>query len=334
MKKLLFFAAAVSLIIAACDSQDANVSENTDPSNPVYLEDEEGSFAKRGRPVDETDEKLRAFGDGINAKLEALDSDFRLAMVETYTLGEELGRTVVFSDFGNKRLPFDFVPGDPRRVDWSGAVGPGDDITWASETFRGDAGPGFADTQAAIDRAMATWDSQTCSVIPLTKVAGPVPDLGVVEFIVSGTASGFFFPAADITHSGFGTVIDVAIFDSDTIAGTFTFVFESASGTDINNDRRIDVAIKEIYYNTTDFTFGIDSDFPIDVETVALHEAGHGLSQAHFGQLFATPTDSGPFDFFFAPRAVMNAGYTGIQQTITNSDLAGHCANWGDWPVH
>jgi hypothetical protein len=38
--------------------------------------------------------------------------------------------------------------------------------------------------------------------------------------------------------------------------------------------------------------------------------------------------------FHFAPRAVMNAGYTSVQQHLTGSDLAGHCSIWAAWPYN
>ena len=86
------------------------------------------------------------------------------------------------------------------------------------------------------------------------------------------------------------------------------------------------MALSEIYYND-EFSWN-DGD-QIDVETVALHESGHGLGQAHFGTLFQI-NRTGRYQF--APRAVMNAGYTGIQTEITRTDKAGHCSNWASWP--
>ena len=62
---------------------------------------------------------------------------------------------------------------------------------------------------------------------------------------------------------------------------------------------------------------------------MALHETGHGLSQDHFGKLHLTTANG---KFHFSPRAVMNAGYTGVQQVLTGSDNAGHCSIWSSWP--
>ena len=131
--------------------------------------------------------------------------------------------------------------------------------------------------------------------------------------------------AADIVHAGW---VPAGIFPPNVIAVTFTFIFVDGAGnpTDIDNNQRGDVAWREIYYNDQ-FVWRINGD--IDVETVALHESGHGLSQDHVGKLFQTISNT---EFHFAPRAVMNAGYTGVQQVLTASDNAGHCANWGSWP--
>ncbi len=62
---------------------------------------------------------------------------------------------------------------------------------------------------------------------------------------------------------------------------------------------------------------------------MALHEAGHGLSQAHFGKAFRS---GGNGKLHFSPRAVMNATYSGVQTSIDQTDNAGHCSNWASWP--
>ena len=71
------------------------------------------------------------------------------------------------------------------------------------------------------------------------------------------------------------------------------------------------------------------SSTAIDVETVALHETGHGLSQAHFGQIFGTFSNQ---RIHFAPLAVMNAAVSVQQHTLRGTDNAGHCSIWGSWP--
>jgi hypothetical protein len=109
---------------------------------------------------------------------------------------------------------------------------------------------------------------------------------------------------------------------------TFTIIFTDDQGnpTDIDKNGKLDVAWREIYYNDA-FAWADGKHY--DVETISLHEAGHGLSQAHFGQAFL---DAGTGDLHFSPRAVMNAAYSGIQTAITDTDNAGHCTNWSEWP--
>ena len=59
-----------------------------------------------------------------------------------------------------------------------------------------------------------------------------------------------------------------------------------------------------------------------DIETVALHEAGHGLSQGHFGKAFRTVKNG---KLHFSPRAVMNAAileFKLISKRLTKQDIA------------
>jgi len=263
--------------------------------------------------------------DEVNATLEAEGADYRAGMVEYLTASDEIGRTVFFRNIGNKQLAFDFVPFDPRRAPWSGPVsGPDDDIWYVVDQVDAVAPPGIgaAATTAAIDAAMGTWQAQRCSNIPLTKVPDLGLDLGFFAFLQSGGALGGPAILADIQHAGWEAPI------SPTNILGFTVTFSFVPAIDIDNNGKIDAAFREIYYNTL-FNWAVDGVSNIDVETIALHEAGHGLSQAHFGKLFRTDKNG---KFHFAQQAVMNAGYTGPQQTLLGSDHGGHCSNWGQWP--
>ena len=66
------------------------------------------------------------------------------------------------------------------------------------------------------------------------------------------------------------------------------------------------------------------------METVALHEFGHGLSQAHFGTVRLKNDGS----LMASPRAVMNALYAGALRAPQGTDVGGHCSNWAAWPNH
>ena len=167
-------------------------------------------------------------------------------------------------------------------------------------------------TTAAIDRAMTTWASVNCSTLPIWKNPDFGFDIGVMAFISGLGGSPFIF--ADIQHAG---------------AATFTFGFVDGSGsfTDIDNNRSLDAAYREIYYDPS-FSWADDGGTNLDVETVALHEAGHGLSQAHFGKVFINKRGN----LRFAPRAVMNGIYVGSQRALLGTDSGGHCSNWAGWP--
>jgi hypothetical protein len=164
---------------------------------------------------------------------------------------------------------------------------------------------------------MGTWATQKCSEFGLS----------------GGDTAQFTGPAigaaltADVMHSGF---LPANVLGPNVLGVTFTFIFiEFAGGppTDVNNDGLADTAFRDIYYNDA-FGWRVDGG-AFDIETVALHEAGHGLSQAHFGTAFR---DAGANTLHFAPRAVMNAAYSGVQRSLAGSDKGGHCSIWADWP--
>jgi hypothetical protein len=254
----------------------------------------------------------------INANL--AEKFYRVDRAEYITLVEAgaIGQTVFFNDRGNKQLDSHYVPGDLRR-------GGRTNITYIVDQTEGAVDNlAIAQTNAAIDRAMTTWNNVNCSTIPITKLPNvPGVDLGVVEFLsgLGGSPSN----AADITHAGW---LPAGLLPPNVIAVTFTFMFVDAAGnpTDIDNNNKIDTAFSEILYNDA-FTWQINGD--VDVETIALHESGHALSQGHFGKAFITNSNG---KVHFAPRAVMNAAYSGIQQEIKGTDNGGHCSNWGKWP--
>lgn len=261
---------------------------------------------------------VSALGNTANAALQTSGAGYRVEYAELLTDAgsNEAGITVFFNNRGNKQIPAHYVPGDPRR-------GGGTNITYTIDQTEGAVDAlSQAQTDAAIGRAMTTWDNVNCSTIPIDAVGNPGTDLGVVEFLNGLGGSPFWF--ADITHAGW---LPGGILAPNVIAVTFTFVWTDGLGnpTDIDNNGKADVAFREILYNDA-FTWQINAN--IDVETIALHEAGHGLSQDHFGTAFLT----GNGKLHFAPRAVMNAAYSGIQQTIDQTDNGGHCSIWAQWP--
>ncbi len=286
-------------------------------------------LAPAGAFADEVEDSLLAMMDGMNASLAAEGADYRAVMAD-YVTGDvnAQGNTVIANDVGNKRLSFDFVPFDSRRAwgDPSGGITYAIDTTGDAVPFAG--GLTQAQTDAAIVRATNSWDGLSCSNLPLVRN----PDFGIDIGLVAGV-NGFAF--ADVQHAGWRDLE----FAGGTIGVTFTFGFCAPCAptpvfTDINNDKRGDTALREIYYDPFVGTFGPprvwadDGVSNIDVETVALHEIGHGLSQAHFGKVFLDNKGN----LKFAPEAVMNAVYVGPRRGLLGTDNGGHCANWANWP--
>lgn len=279
--------------------------------------------------------------DEINADLALAAADYRVLMVETIGLPEEAGVTVLWRDVGNQQLSADFVPGDPRRnVAGGGWSEDPNQITFAIDTGDGltENGVSSAITTQEIRDAMATWDDLACSDPGLTEVpAGG--DLGFVAALFG--LGGSFNVVADLHHAGWREID----FGGATIAATFTLVWTSAGiPTDIDNNRRADVAFREIYYDkdcdacagSPLFIWEVDdgandpAGIDVDIESIALHETGHGLSQAHFGKGFFTPGND-PF-LHQAPASVMGAAYVGPRTALGGSDNGGHCGNWANWP--
>lgn len=275
-----------------------------------------------------------AIFDSVNKAAAALGHDnVQLAVVEWITAGEAAGQTVFFNDRGNKQLGADWVPADPRND-----IGLGTSLPWAIDGVEVTQDVPPAADILAIQASMQTWQDEECSFIPLVDLGLSPFDYGFVQFLIGqdvgknfgGTP--FFFPF--LIHAGF---IPRGLFDALTedggdfilgVAFTLIWVDDTGTPTDVDNNKKFDVAVREIYYND-EFDWGDGTNDTFDIETVALHEAGHGLSQAHFGKLFRTDANG---RFHFSPRAVMNAGYTGVQRNLTATDTAGHCSNWGSWP--
>ncbi len=241
------------------------------------------------------------------------------------TSGEsgQIGRTVYFKDVGSQQLTEDFVPG--LSLDGTDNVSYYIDETRPSEELSASI------SSAAISRAMQTWDQVSCSDLGMYRIPSqPGIATGFVSELLG--FGGSLDYVADVIHAGW---LPGAFFDligpsgSTYILGvTFTIIFTDDDGNpvDVDNNNKLDVAWREIYYNDA-FVWADGAHY--DVETIALHEAGHGLSQGHFGQAFSTDSND---KLHFAPRAVMNAAYSGIQTEINESDIGGHCSSWASWP--
>lgn len=283
-----------------------------------------------------------------NAGLKSAGAPYRVMTAEWIAApgSSEAGRTVFARNVGNKQLEADFVPRDERRL-WSGdlALDPNDAITFAIDQTN-DAVPPLPatvpatrrltrdQTNLAIRNAMATWDAQTCSALGLTENPTYGLDVGVVAWLLSTATPGAPvvgtpYAFADVQHAGWRDLN----FGGGVLGVTFTFVFtdEDDQPTDVDKDGKADVSLREIYYDPSPWVWVIDAPRTIndiDVQSIALHESGHGLSQEHFGQIFLTANGKP----HWAPLAVMNAGYTFPLRTLQGSDNGGHCSMWASWP--
>ncbi|MBB5520054.1 hypothetical protein [Amphiplicatus metriothermophilus] len=282
-------------------------------------------------------EDISAFVEAANAQLLAAGHNVQIGMVEWINDGEseQMGQTLLFKDVGNKQLGFDFVPGDPRR-------GGRTDIRHRTDGTQPSADA--VDTFGAIGSAMQTWQDVSCSNIPLTDLGLTSGDIGFIQSLIPGFGGNPniaepIIAGADITHAGVlpGAWFDAAFGPNSILGVAFTIMFVDGAGnpTDIDNNGTNDAAYREIYYNDAFVWVNDPNDGPgngvIDLESVALHEAGHGLSQAHFGNAAIINANG---KIRISPKAVMNAGYIFAQQDLQGSDIGGHCSNWSSWPTN
>ncbi|WP_189361160.1 hypothetical protein [Algibacter mikhailovii] len=277
---------------------------------------------------------LEDFVAAINSEL--LEENLQLSTVEL--LGhKEAGITYRFKAVGNKQLLSDWIPDDPRNYL------PGTNLLyWVDGTeLATTSGMSGAETLGAIDNAMNTWGSVSCSKgLNTANILVTTPnlfgDVGIAQK-VRGFGGAFNVVYGSIL---FGGNLPKAFFNTlrpnggnNIIAVTFTWVFlNEGTPTDLDNNGKNDVAFKEIYFNDSmpfqDEPNDIMDNGIIDFETVAIHEAGHGLSQAHFGKSFTKKNGK----IQYAPFAIMNAGYSLGQRDLLGTDKAGHCSMWSNWP--
>jgi hypothetical protein len=289
-----------------------------------------------------SEDDVRAMMATVNDHLAAMGEDFRLGVVEYYTENinnTEVGQIVYFDD-RTHQLSSHWVPFDPNRDSRR-------NITWLTDQVDGTAsGVTLEQTQTALSAAMATWNGVDCATIPLDQLDDFGWDWGYVQYQywrgpddppgINGGSPIWWY--GDIRHCGwlppdFYEVVLGPGTSTYVLGVSFTFIWiDTSTGlpSDMDNNGKDDVAFKEFYYNNW-FPWGINTTgYPIDVESIVLHEVGHGLSLDHFGKLFRTPSNG---KLHFAPEAVMNAGYTGrIHQELFGTDIASFCSIWAHWP--
>ncbi len=336
MRRLVLPTALAALFTLACQESA------TDPARDA-ADAESGAMLRMNPALVEVDQSpIAADFSAWNARLREAGLNIQLAKYEYVTPGAsgQAGREVFASD-RNKKLPYQWVAGDPRR---GGAT----DLWWVIDGTEGATSSGLsqAQTDQATEDAMQTWQDVRCSDIPLVQLANTPVDVGVMQALMG--YGGLLAIVADYVHAGF---LPPAFFEALQPGGgtgilgvTFTFTCDDlgAPPPDLDGDGYIDTCYTETYYNDG-FDWQIDAPAnpfgPIDVETVVVHEAGHFLSQDHFGDIFFDASNrggqGGQFVFqhlHFAPYAVMNAAIWETQQELTGSDLGGHCSIWSSWP--
>jgi hypothetical protein len=260
----------------------------------------------------------------INESLRGMGFNIAVEEIHFYTIGQ--GRPSNRIHQSGER----WVAGDVRRL------ADGENITYLVDQSDGATASGLtnAQTEAALDSALSTWDAHRClRKVDIVKRAdsGADPDIFDAFFGFGGFGNPFL---ADIVEAGW---LPKAFFDAvggpgggeGILAFSVSFIFVDGNGnpTDINGDNYLDTALNEVYYNNNfgnpggtrpGNPWGINIVLPgIDVETVGLHENGHSLGLGHFGP---------------PPAAVMNPVYAGIRQSPLATDGAGMCAVWASWP--
>lgn len=247
----------------------------------------------------------------------------------------EAGGIVYFQkDTGNGQLASDFVYNDPRNNFFDGGV-PGVSYAIASNNTSADAN--LENQVFWLDESIQTWANLQCSGLNPTEIVGSDPDFPGIVNIFFQTGQIFLIQQADLTQMGFFSPAEFPYFDGDVFPGnenvlgvafTLTWVDGSGNPTDIDGNGKSDVAFREVYYNDA-YNWadnGVEGPF-IDFPTVAIHEAGHGLSAAHFGNIGVKHGE-----LVANPRSIMNAIYGGPLRELAGRDVATHCSNWANWP--
>jgi len=303
----------LGIVTACAERTTAPMDENLGPA-----------FAATAGPV--LDEGyIQAKLDEINARLASTAAGYAVARAELSLApsANPASPIVVYASDHQLRLSSQWVAGDPRR----GATGP--ELTWGNFAMFMTAN-GAGPAEGSIDAAFGTWNAVSCSNLELKKVnlsPGNFPSL------ILGNATSNPLEA-DISTIGFlpGAIFDAVLgtgASTSVLGVTFTFIWVGANGpTDIDGDHRADTALKEIWYNDA-FVWSTSGGPDVDVETVALHEEGHGLELGHFGRV-AVNTKKGTL--IVSPRAVMNAFILGTLRSPLGSDNGAYCGNWASWP--
>jgi hypothetical protein len=300
--------------------------------------------------------RIDPYFDPVNDFLKQSGASYRVAEVWMFTIGA--GRP----DNRILQLGTRWVPADPNRAAYSTGT---EDLTYVIDLsdLTTDVAPAAA--EQAIVNAFNTWSAVPHTFLDNVRVADDGGNYDFLDgvpadpFATCITGAGPFLPAplgildlaagapnADIITGGWlpREYFDCLVPDpspgnggGDFILGvTWTFFFVDGGGNpvDLNNDGHIDTAVKEIYYNddfdwVTSGSVFLGND--IDIESVVLHENGHGMDLGHFGGP-PPPLKIHPNTLrVFSPPAVMNPAYVGGDiRDLLPTDIAGFRALFSD----
>eukprot|EP01083_Nonionella_stella_P067629 179027_1 len=186
----------------------------------------------------------------------------------------------------------------------------------------------------AIENAVHTWDNVPCSKNKFNLIISDEhkgQDIGYAEYIWSNGQSGSNRKVGDIVFGGF---IPSSLFDGgNQTIGAVTVLFDFKDQIMYQNEGPGEIALAEIYFNDG-FAWDILQESvsgKFDIETVALHELGHALSQSHFhpaGKVISSANGMNPND---ANDVAMAPLYFGVNHDLHGVDIGGHCSQWANW---
>jgi len=245
----------------------------------------------------------------------------------------EAGGVVWFQkDVGNGQLDHDFVYQDPRST-WNA---PEAGLTYGVKEGNQSSDVNLTNQIGWMHDSIMTWDNLACADLTLSENEVNDNSPGVVQNFFSGGGIDISLIEADLTQVGFLGVSPMFPPGSRTLGVAYTLFWVDENGqlTDIDNNGKIDIAFRELYYNDQ-YEWadnGLEGPQPngtriFDFPTVAIHEAGHGVSMAHFGNIGVKNGS-----LFVSPRSIMNAIYGGLLREPVGRDKGSLCSNWAQWP--